>query len=119
MKVKELVHLWQDTGSGQLTQSTYTIQLPIEDAAKLAALAEIYPKRSIETLITDLLNASLLEVESAFPYVRGSKIIAQDEQGDPLFEDVGLTPQFLALTRKHLYRLREQSGTNEEVTPSH
>ena len=119
MKVKDLVQLWENTARGQLTQSTYTIQLPIEDAAKLAALAEIYPKRSIETLITDLLNAALLEVEGSFPYVRGSNVIALDEQGDPLFEDVGLTPQFLALTRKHLYRLREQSDTNEEAAPSH
>ena len=116
MKVKDLVQLWEDTASGQLTQSTYTIQLPIEDAAKLSALAEMYPKRSIETLLTDLLHAALMEVESGFPYVKGKNVIAEDELGDPMFEDVGQTPRFLTLTRKHLNRLREQQDDSEQLT---
>ncbi len=34
------------------------------------------------------------------PYVAGSKVISTDEQGDPVYEDVGLTPRFTELTRK-------------------
>jgi hypothetical protein len=35
-------------------------------------------------------------------------VVASDEQGDPLYEDIGLTPRFLALSRRHLQRLSEQ-----------
>jgi hypothetical protein len=29
-------------------------------------------------------------------------VVATDEEGDPLYEDVGPTPRFLALSRRHL-----------------
>jgi hypothetical protein len=56
-------------------------------------------------LLTDLISAALNDLESGFPYVGGNTVIAQDEEGDPLYEDVGPTPRYLALTRKHLQRL--------------
>lgn len=40
-------------------QPVCNIALPIEDAAKLAALAELYPDCSQETLITELLHHAL------------------------------------------------------------
>jgi hypothetical protein len=45
--------------------------------------------------------------------VRGSKVVALDEQGDPLYEDIGPTPRFLALSRKYL---RELSDTGKETS---
>ncbi len=118
MKVNDLVQMWESTASGQLTQSTYTIQLPIEDAAKLAALAEMYPKRSLENLMTDLLNAALNDIEGSLPYIKGNKVIAEDEMGDPMFEDIGPTPKFLTLTRKHLARIREQQTKTAKAPAS-
>jgi hypothetical protein len=39
--------------------------------------------------------------------------VALDEQGDPLYEDVGPTPRFLALSRKYLRQFSESAeGTN-------
>ena len=35
------------------------------------------------------------------PYVAGQRVIATDEQGDPVYEDSGPTPRFIELTRKH------------------
>jgi hypothetical protein len=86
------------------------VQLSIKDAARLNALAELYPRRNIEELITDLLSASLDELESVMPYRQGSKVVATDEQGDPLYEDVGPTPRYLALTEKHLHRFRHKEN---------
>jgi hypothetical protein len=108
MKVSELMQLWEKTASGELASSTYTVRLPVEDAAKLAALCEMYPKRSVENFITDLLSAALGELESGLPYRKGPGIIAEDEQGDPIYEDLGPTPKFLALSQKHLQRLKSQ-----------
>lgn len=102
MKVIELLHQWEETAGGAITKEQFCVQLPIEDAAKLHALAELYPRRSMSQLITDLLSAALTEVESSLPYVRGDTIVGTDELGDPLYEDVGPTPVYLALMRKHL-----------------
>ena len=43
-------------------------------------------------------------------YVPGSRAIAEDDQSDPIYEDVGPTPRFMALTEKHLRQL--QSGSS-------
>ena len=106
MKVQELLSLWEQTASGKLTKEHYSIRLPIEDAAKLQALADMYPRRSVTDIITDLLSAALNDVESSLPYVRGDNIVARDEQGDPLYEDVGPTPRYLTLTQKHLSKFQ-------------
>ncbi|MFL3945640.1 hypothetical protein LER59_00005, partial [Pseudomonas aeruginosa] len=37
---------------------------------------------------------------------------ATDEQGDPLYEDVGPTPRFLSLSRKYLHELVAQQDTS-------
>ena len=109
MKVSGLVHQWNQTASGKLTPNTYTVRLPVEDAAKLAALSEMYPKRTLEQLITDLLSAALSDLEGAMPYVKGSRVISEDEMGDPRYEDLGPTPKFQELTQKHMPRIQEVS----------
>ena len=79
----------------------------IEDAAKLQALAEMYPRRALADIITDLLSAALRDLESSLPYERGNKVVGTDEEGDPLYEDVGPTPRYLDLTRKHLNKYQK------------
>jgi hypothetical protein len=54
----------------------------------------------VEELTTDLLHTALEEIVAAMPYEPGPKIISRDDQGDPVYEDVGLTPRFADLTRK-------------------
>lgn len=106
MQLKDLVERWEQTASERRTPHHYSVRLPLADAAKLAALAEMYPGRSEEELITDLLSAALNELEATFPYVQGRRVIAEDDQGDPIYEDAGLTPRFKALTRSKLEALR-------------
>lgn len=106
MNIQELLQQWERNGSGQLTAEHMEIRLPLEQAAKLAALAEMFPRLPMETLVADLLGAALKDLESSFPYVRGSRVIGSDEQGDPLYEDVGPTPRYLDLTKKHMLRFR-------------
>jgi hypothetical protein len=75
--------------------------LPLDDAARLHALVELFPGRSIEEIVTDLLGAGLDEIAAAMPYEKGPKVISRDDHGDPVYEDVGLTPRFVELTRKY------------------
>ena len=109
MKIRELVRHWEQNAKGRLTPSHYQIHLDLESAASLAALSEMYPKRSSEELLGELIGAALEELEASFPYVQGTQVIATDEQGDPQYEDIGPTPRDLALSRKHLQRLLSET----------
>ena len=106
---KELIDSWQERATGERTAKSYSVRLPIDDAARLGALAEMFPGRSAEQLITELLGAALKEVAAALPYVPGTRAISADEQGDPVYEDVGPTPRFMALTRKHRRQLQTRT----------
>jgi hypothetical protein len=106
MQIGDLVGHWVHEATGALTEERYSIRLPVEDAAKIEALAEMFPRRTREQLITDLLSVALDELVSKLPYVQGERIIARDEEGDPIYEDVGLTPRYLELTREHASRLK-------------
>jgi hypothetical protein len=102
---KELLASWQERAAAPRTAKAYAVRLPVDDAARLDALAELFPGRTHEQLITELLGTALKEVAAAMPYVAGTRVIARDEQGDPVFEDVGPTPRFMALVRRHRRRL--------------
>ena len=101
MSFKELLESWRETAAAPRTASTFAVHLPLDEAAQLAALAEMFPGRIPEQLITELLGAALKELAAAMPYVAGKRVISTDEQGDPIYEDVGPTPRFMALTRAH------------------
>ncbi len=114
MKIRELAQHWEENAKGRLTTTEYAIRLDVEAAARLAAIAEMYPKRTTEELLGELIGAALEELEASFPYIKGQQVIATDEEGDPLYEDVGPTPRFLTLSRRYLHDL---SASSEE--PKH
>lgn len=102
MYLKQLVEHWESHANGHLTKETYQVRLTVEDAAKLDALAEMYPKRSREQIISELLSAALGQLEASFPYIQGTKVVATDEMGDAIYEDIGPTPRYLSLAKKYL-----------------
>jgi hypothetical protein len=108
MKIRELARHWEQNAKGRLTKTAYSIHLDVEAAARLAALQEMYPKHHPEELLGELIGAALEELETSFPYVRGTKVIALDEEGDPMYEDQGPTPRYLALSRRYLKEMNEQ-----------
>lgn len=110
MKIGELARHWQSHATEQLAPTRYQLRLDPEASARLAALTEMYPLRSAEELLGELVGAALEELAASFPYVKGSRVIAIDEQGDPQYEDIGATPRFLALTHKHRQAMRENGG---------
>jgi hypothetical protein len=78
----------------------------------------MYPQRSESELIIDLITAALDELEGLLPYKEGTKIIARDEVGDPIYEDAGPSRQLFELTRKHLRRLEVMSGQAKDPASS-
>ena len=117
MKIRELARHWEQNAKGRLTKTPYSIHLDVESAARLAALKEMYPKHHAEELLGELIGAALEELETSFPYIRGTKVIATDEEGDPMYEDVGPTPRFLSLSRRYLDELN-QKDTDAEGAPA-
>ena len=113
MKIRELAQHWEQNAKGRLSPTGHVLHLDLESEARLAALIDMYPKRSAEELLGELVAAALEELEASFPYVQGRQVIATDEEGDPLYEDIGPTPRFLTLSRHHLHSL---GNTGEDTS---
>ena len=110
MKAAELIHIWESEAAGKLAPEAYKVHLPVETVARVEALAEMFSLRSREHLISDLLALALDSVVASFPYIEGDVIATHDEEGDPVFEDVGYTPRYLELVKKHREALGKVSG---------
>ncbi len=100
MKFKALLDRWKKIAAPPRTAKEYAFRLSLDDASRLHALAALFPGRQIEEIVTDLLHTALDEVAAAMPYEPGPKIISRDDHGDPVYQDVGLTPRFVELTRE-------------------
>ena len=109
MRMKQLLEQWQSEAAAPRAAKIYEIRLPLFDAAKLAALSELFPGRSEEQILTDLLSAALDQIEAEFPYERGP-VAEVDEEGDPIYADAGLTPRSRALLEHHVERLKQSGG---------
>ena len=114
MKIRELAQHWEQNAAGTLSRTGHVLHLDLESEARLAALIDMYPKRTAEELLGELVAAALEELEASFPYVQGHQVIATDEEGDPLYEDVGSTPRVLSHSRQHLHSLSTTGDDSEK-----
>ena len=112
MNINKLLQEWEAHYRDSGEMISVSVNLPLADAARIKALAEMYPGCTEEHIVVDLLGVALDELEAALPYVQGKKVTGEDEYGDPLYEDAGPTPRFLTLTRKYIQQLEE----NDEQT---
>jgi hypothetical protein len=106
VKFKPLLDRWKKDPVPVRTAKEYSIRLDLDDAARLHALSELFPGQPIDVMVTDLLHAALDEIAAAIPYERGPKVISRDDHGDPVYEDIGLTPRFVDLTRQFKKKLK-------------
>lgn len=111
MRVKNLLNEWASTALINKPVMSLNLQLPLELSAHLLALKDMYPGRTLEQLLFDLISAAIDELKETLPYQQGDKVIAEDEYGDPMYEDVGLTPRFLELTQFY----RDKFNSEEEI----
>ena len=113
MDIKTLLEQWEKTTPSSATVSVGEVHLTLQDAARIAALAQMYPHKTQAQIISELLNSALQASEAAFPYRAGSRVIAEDEFGDPIYEDIGPTPRYHNLSRQQAaLLLARHSSTN-------
>lgn len=105
MHIRQLPSHWASTARPEPSALELRLQLPLEHAARLLALKEMYPGRTEEQLLLDLLGAALDELAETLPYTPGERVVAEDELGDPIYQDVGPMPRFLELTRRYRDKL--------------
>ena len=110
MSIKNLAQEWQRNATAEISSTEYTIRPTLEAAARLHALTEMYPGRNLEQITSELLTAALEDFEKNLPYQAGERIIAEDDHGDPIYEDIGDTPRFHDLSKQHLLRLRKATS---------
>jgi hypothetical protein len=105
MRIAELIQRWSKARQARTDVRVYTVHLPLRDAARIEALLVMYPDCSESQLMADLIRAALDELEVAMPYVPGNRVIAEDDYGDPIYEDLGPTPKFYSLSHEILRKL--------------
>lgn len=114
MQVRDLIERWEEGSADPLTVRKYCIHLPVQDAARIEALVQLYPRRRIDDILRDLVGAALDEVEAAFPYRQGPKVISEDDQGDPIYEDAGPASRFRELAARFAEELEAQAGSRDD-----
>ncbi len=115
MKMQHLLTRWQSFAREPEARLSLHTEIGHHDAARLHALADMYTGGNISAVLADLLHVALDELEEAFPYTHGQRQIGEDEFGDPLYEDIGPTPRFLALTQQHLKALEAAAQQSPPV----
>ena len=113
MKIRDLMQYWEKHAGSEITAREFSVRLPLYDAARILALAEMYPAKTETQIITELLGAALDELQEAFPYAQGKRVIAADDHGDPIYEDVGPTPDFFRNTQEHTRRLEAEAKNTQ------
>jgi len=106
MSIKQLLEEWEQDRAERESARDYAVALPLREASRIEALAEMYG-RTPGSIICDLVRLAIDDLERKLPYVQGERVIAEDEFGDPVFEDVGPMPKFMKLTAKHQAALSE------------
>lgn len=111
MKLNNLLLEWEKKAKEERTAHEYMVRLPVSVAARVCALKEMYPGRSESEIMVGLLSSALDELLETLPYVQG-EMTREDEFGDPIYGDAGLTPRFIQLTQKYTRML--EAGQRED-----
>ena len=104
-RMQKLIKEWEAASKAEPMVKKIPIQLNAHDYARIRALAEIFSARPESQLLSELITAALDEIEAAFPYIQGDKVIARDEFGDPIYSDEGLTHKFEEITKRYMSAL--------------
>ena len=100
-RVKQLLNEWAEQSQARPRVKSIPVKLTMLDYARIRALTEIFPDRNEEQILSELVTAILDEIEEALPYIPGDTVVAEDEFGDPVYEDVGLNRKFEQLKEKY------------------
>ena len=92
--IKNMLDDWEQHSSQVKEQVSTEVVLNKTDLIKIEALAETYDLPASD-LLANIISTALLGIEEQMPYVPGDKVI-RVEEGEPIYEDVGRTPKYMA-----------------------
>lgn len=120
MNTKDLHAIWNAPDNSRLTAKQYTVRLPIRVAAQLAALSEMYPRKTMTDLIGDLLAAGLDQLAEDLPTKNvGEKPLGFRDDGEAEWEQIGPGVTFAQLSRKYLKQFEtEEPASGKTEKPS-
>lgn len=67
MKVTDLVNNWETDTKSDDRGNDYYLRMPLEDAARVAALSELFPGRSENDILNDMIAAALDDITQTRP----------------------------------------------------
>ena len=109
MQTKDLHAIWNAPDHSRLTAKQYTVRLPIRVAAQLAALSEMYPRKTMTDLIGDILAAGLDQLAEDLPTKNvGERPLGFGEDGEAEWEQIGPGVTFAHLSRKYLKQFENE-----------
>jgi len=111
MKVRDLISEWQANSAAADTMVSREVRMTGYDAAKVAALCDIFPGVDEQRILTDLVAAALDELSGSFAYEPGDEIAGYDETGEPMYADAGLRPRFQQLARRYMQELESEQSS--------
>ena len=83
MRTSHLHDIWASPDNTRLVSKQFSFRFPVHIAAKIAALAEIYPQKNRTQIVADLLTAALDDLEKSLP----SKCYEADQDAQRLHDD--------------------------------
>jgi hypothetical protein len=112
MKSSDLHNLWTAPDNSRITSKQFSFRLPVHVAAKLAAIAEMYPQKTRTEIVGDLLATALDELVKGMPFIKGRSIGFLHDPDEEIFEDLGPSPRFWALADKYYKELEKEMGND-------
>ncbi|MEX5217492.1 MAG: hypothetical protein NW701_06655 [Nitrospira sp.] len=116
MNTKDLHAIWNAPDNSRLTAKQYTVRLPIRVAAQLAALSEMYPRKTKTELIGDLLAAALDQLAEDLPTTNiEDRPLGWDDNGEPGWEQKGPGVTFARLVKKYLKEFETEGPAGDDA----
>jgi hypothetical protein len=111
MKTRDLHAIWDAPDHSRLTTKQFTVRLPVRVAAQIAALSDMYPKKTKTELIGDLLAAALDELAQELPTTKvGDRPVHVDKDGEETWNQKGPGVTFFNLFNKYLQEFETEEG---------
>lgn len=108
MEPKDLIKVWEAPDHSKLTPRQTSLRLPIQVAAKISALCEMYPRKTKTEVIGDLLATALDQFADGLGSVKGKYHGIHPDTQEKIYEEVGPKARFAELTNKYLKELEAE-----------
>jgi len=109
MDPKDLVKIWTAPDHSKLTPKQISLRLPIQVAAKVSALCDMYPRKTKTEIIGDLLATALEQLENGLDSTGHNFLGHHPETDEEMYENYsGPLIDFRALTDKYLQELEAE-----------